>query len=1416
MSTSIETLISYVPVLITRHLATDPTPLTEAASESFPAAVLLADISGFADLTECLAEKGPAGTTELTHLLNSYFGQLIDLITAHGGDVIKFSGDALLAVWPARAGLFPGLEDDLGVATHRAVQCGWTIQQEMAAHKPIQGIELLLKLAIGTGQVSAFQLGGVYQRWEFLITGNPLMQVGVAESYARSGEIILSPEVWFLVKEDCSGQTLAADNVRLEDLHNSLSPRPIVSATLSPDAENALRAYIPGTILTRLAAGQSGWLAELRPVTVLFINLPHLDDSVPLAEAQSAMQTLQEMIYRYEGSINKLSVDDKGTTLVAALGLPPLAHEDDTARGMQAAIAIQTELAASNLRGAIGITTGRTYCGSVGNERRREYTMIGDTVNLAARLMQAGNRRNYPGHKYPNGFNSFVPILCDEATQRATQTQIPFETLPPIAVKGKVKPVPIFRPKIDPAAMVVQSHGTSVSRAIDDEFVEPGAPMVGRIEEKMVLADYLQALLRGEASTVVIEGEAGIGKSCLVTDRLGHAQTVGVTSLVGAGSAIEQTTPYHAWRSVFCQLFKLGFASTHYGSFGDLPETNQAEILARLEAIDPDLVPLAPLLNGVIPLNLPDNELTTQMTGQVRADNTHDLLVHILQVSVPQTPTLVVIEDAHWLDSPSWALLRAVSRDIHPIMLVITTRPMPKPAPAEYNHLLNASKTSHIQLQSLPVEDALALIKQRLGIAQLPEPVAALIQEKAQGHPFFSEELAYALRDTGIIEIRNGTCRLVAKKDKLQTLDIPDTLPGVITSRIDRLTPQQQLTLQAASVIGPGFTFQMLHDTYPNEADKPHLQECLDALEQLDLTLLETVESDVAYIFKHIITQEVAYNLMSLVQRQELHQAIAGWLEQTYADELSPYYPVLAHHWRKVAEAGGNEPNLIKKAIDFQEKAGEQALANYANQEAIDFFGTALSLDEQVEYSNQTLRRACWERQLGKAYFEQQKLTQSKEHLQQALTYLERPESQTSRGLKLSLVRQIWQQILHRTWPGRFVGRLRGSTDAQLEAVAAYLNLAEIAVSANERIPTIHASISALNLAESTETSPQLAVAYSNACFIAGLVPLRSLAEAYSQNALDIVQNSDHLSIKGLVLCNIGVYQTGHGQWRSTLSFIEENIEIADRFGDWRLWVSSISMFSNVMYYQGDFAGSKEFWSDVYVVAGQRDDVQQQSWALAWRAVNLLRLAPMGYVEKAITALKMALDLQIKNIDPACEIFCTGVLAVAYLRHRKPHQARQAADKTADLIAQLPPTVHQVFEGYAGVAEVYLSLWQAIADQPFSSEQKAFVKPVERACKAMHRYARVFPIGQPRVWLYQGWYDWLVDKPDKAHKAWLKSLAYARQLEMPYEEGLAHYEIGRHSKGDVRLKHLKQAADIFEHLGGMYELGRTRAELNIA
>src|SRR5262249_2743625 len=207
-----------------------------------------------------------------------------------------------------------------------------------------EGHTLAVRMGLGAGNIALMHVGGVYGRWEVVITGPPLSQVSQAQAHAQPSEVIVSPQVWALLQSYCIGQHMLDDYVRLEAMELKLDQPVRRSQVLGAEVETALRAYIPGAILARLAAGQSGWLAELRRVTVLFINLPDLTSRTSLDQAQAVMQALQTALYHYEGSLNRIGVDEKGPMLLAAFGLPPLAHEDDAVRGVQAAVAMHTAL----------------------------------------------------------------------------------------------------------------------------------------------------------------------------------------------------------------------------------------------------------------------------------------------------------------------------------------------------------------------------------------------------------------------------------------------------------------------------------------------------------------------------------------------------------------------------------------------------------------------------------------------------------------------------------------------------------------------------------------------------------------------------------------------------------------------------------------------------------------------------------------------------------------------------------------------------------------------------------------------------------------------------------------------------------------------------------------------------------------
>src|SRR5688572_28782992 len=222
MSSLLETLASYVPTLTINQIAADPAPLTAPKYQHFPAAVLFADISGFTALAEHLGRQGPAGAEELGGILNDYFGQLTALIAEHGGDVVKFAGDALLAVWPSQ-----GPDENLRTVTLRAAQCSLVAQKELLNYEASAGVRLSMRMAIGVGKADVMYIGGAFGRWEFLIAGESILQVSLAERQALPGQVVLSPEAWALVQDTCTGtplQEVASQTARAVQVESIQAP----------------------------------------------------------------------------------------------------------------------------------------------------------------------------------------------------------------------------------------------------------------------------------------------------------------------------------------------------------------------------------------------------------------------------------------------------------------------------------------------------------------------------------------------------------------------------------------------------------------------------------------------------------------------------------------------------------------------------------------------------------------------------------------------------------------------------------------------------------------------------------------------------------------------------------------------------------------------------------------------------------------------------------------------------------------------------------------------------------------------------------------------------------------------------------------------------------------------------------------
>ncbi|NJN67713.1 MAG: tetratricopeptide repeat protein [Chloroflexaceae bacterium] len=706
-------------------------------------------------------------------------------------------------------------------------------------------------------------------------------------------------------------------------------PTPLEWETLPTETleqiENVLLRYVPAAVTARLRAGQQDWLADFRRMTVMFVGVGGLDYTADLALEwiQTFLSDAQKIIYRYEGSLNKLVVDDKGTVLLILFGAPPLAHEDDPIRALACARELQQLSRASarmpeshpapdrpmlDIRIAIGITSNTVFAGPMGSPTCCEYTVMGDDVNLAARLMQLAG----PGR-----------VLCDQSTYGEARKRWSLEALSPMQVKGKTEKVQLYRFAGLPA--LTQSSET--------------IPLVGRDHELAALGSYLERVRSGMGCVVSVIGEGGIGKTRLTQEfirRVTRDAPSTLTVIQGTAHSIASQTPYLVWREVL--TISLGLES--------LPEPEQrtARVSERARNLEMNLEHRLPLLNDILDLGVPETPATRGLRPNKRRENLAFLVVQLLNAMAQKTPLVIVLDDMHWADSLSWDLALDVARAVshQPILLLLCYRSPDTGEDSRWGHekrttlqaMTNLGQHHTLPLTSLDAVAVAHLAASHLDNRPVAARVAAWLVERSQGNPFFVEETVRMLREQSALMLdETGTWQLVGEQCLTA---IPSTIQGIIQTHLDRLQPNIQLTCKVASVVGRIFPARVVAGVYPVPEEVANLWHYLDILAQQEITPLESYEPELRYQFKSAVTQDVAYHSLLQTHRQELHKAVAEWYEREYTSNLDPYIPLIADHYRHAEQ--------WLRFLDFAERAGKLAAANYATAEALTYLSQAIDL----------------------------------------------------------------------------------------------------------------------------------------------------------------------------------------------------------------------------------------------------------------------------------------------------------------------------------------------------------------------------------------------------------------------------------------------------------------------------------------
>jgi tetratricopeptide (TPR) repeat protein len=669
-----------------------------------------------------------------------------------------------------------------------------------------------------------------------------------------------------------------------------------------------------------LSEGKGEFLAELRPSVALFLQFSGIDfdhDSGARAKLDAYICWAQRVIAGFEGQLLQLTLGDKGCFFYAAFGAP-VAHANDGARAASAALALRSPPADLNFITScqIGLSGGRVRAGPYGGSTRT-YGALGDAVNLAARLMQAAQ----PGQ-----------ALVSESLAPALDAGFLMNPLTPIQVKGKHAPIALFS--------LTGERPDAGIRLNEPRYL---LPMIGREREMAMIEQHLRDAAQGKGCVIGITAEAGMGKSRLIAEVIQRAGELGFAGFGGASQAYGASTAYAVWHSIWRAVFGIDASQPPAPWFEKLTQT--------LGTLDPAFAPRVPLLALALGMAIPDNDFSRALDARARKAMLEAMLCEAARAQARSAPLLLVLEDAHWIDSLSQELLEALSRALANarIAILVSYRPA-----SQSNGVLRAAAIAHfteIQLNELSAEASRALIRtkaqQAFGLAEVAEAFVQRLAGRAQGNPFYIEELISYLHDQHVQPDDTAA---------LESLELPGSLASLILSHIDSLSESEQATIKVASIIGRRFLASWLWGVYPDLGAPASVRADLDALDRLGLTPLDTPEPEMAYLFRHSLTQEVAYESLPYATRCVFHERLAGWLESTQpAGALQ--VDLLAFHY-------GRTDNTAKE-LQYSSLAGEQATRIGAYAEAAAYLNRALALVKTSDQATAAQQELALQLNLG-------------------------------------------------------------------------------------------------------------------------------------------------------------------------------------------------------------------------------------------------------------------------------------------------------------------------------------------------------------------------------------------------------------------------------------------------------------------
>jgi class 3 adenylate cyclase/tetratricopeptide (TPR) repeat protein/ribosomal protein L40E len=669
------------------------------------------------------------------------------------------------------------------------------------------------------------------------------------------------------------------------------------------------QSYTPKHLVDKILTNRSSIEGECKLVTVLFADVANytsmaekLDPEIVHQIMDGCFNILMNETHKYEGTINQFTGDG-----IMALFGAPISHEDHAQKACHAALSIQNSIAeygkkitndlGINFKMRIGINSGPVVVGAIGDDLRMDYTAIGDTTNLASRL----ENMTKPG-----------TVLVSGNTYKLARDFFEFQSRDQLKIKGKETPQQAYQ-LIKPSSIETRLQASSIKGL---------TKFVGRKKSMVALKEALKKVTTGAGQVVGVVGEAGVGKSRLLLEFRNLLTQRFYTYLEGRCLHFGGSMGYLPFMDILRSYFEI-----EEGDREPLIKKKMAEKMAKLDKnLESDLPPFMDLIS----IKVEDEEfikLGPQQKKERTFESVRNLLIRVSQ----EKPLILAVEDLHWIDKTSEEFLNYLIGSLSStnILLILLYRP-------EYIHQWG-SKSYYLKigLNQLTIQSSADLVQAILEGGEVNPELRELVLSRTSGNPLYIEELTHSLLENGSIQKKDYQFVLSGKDSEIL---VPDTIQGIIASRMDRLEDNLKRTMQVASVIGRDFAFRILQTITGLRKDlKAHILN----LQGLEFIYEKNLFPELEYIFKHALTQEVAYNSLLHKRRKEIHEKIGNAIEQIYPERLEEFYEMLAYHF--------DQGQVWHRAVEYQVKAGTKARHGYLLQTALDNFNRAKEIIEKHE-----------------------------------------------------------------------------------------------------------------------------------------------------------------------------------------------------------------------------------------------------------------------------------------------------------------------------------------------------------------------------------------------------------------------------------------------------------------------------------